>query len=291
MFQSAPPHGGRLASADEATTWPARSVSIRAPARGATRTSPTVVLGWRDVSIRAPARGATCRCGLVSADVSIRAPARGATSDRRPFAYVSIRAPARGATSLNAGWTMINRDRLFQSAPPHGGRLRHPSRMRVKLFQSAPPHGGRLSTERQHDAGHAHVSIRAPARGATYRQTEGLRRDWAIVSIRAPARGARWHHRDRVSIRAPARGATRPRPSMAAQPSICCAGFQSAPPHGGRLLGGTKANTNLMKVSIRAPARGATRGTAPYSDQGAVSIRAPARGATVCALTALKGYI
>ncbi len=35
---------------------------------------------------------------------------------------------------------------MFQSAPPHGGRLANPGGAPTdNLFQSAPPHGGRLA--------------------------------------------------------------------------------------------------------------------------------------------------
>ena len=60
-------------------------------------------------------------------------------------------------------------------------------------------------------AGACGVSIRAPARGATYLESYFI---WcATVSIRAPARGATSPYSvanlsDEVSIRAPARGAT-----------------------------------------------------------------------------------
>ena len=80
----------------------ARRVSIHAPARGATCYDNR----WHDValvSIHAPARGAT-RCSQFSIDtfVSIHAPARGATVVRQILGQnqkVSIHAPARGATS------------------------------------------------------------------------------------------------------------------------------------------------------------------------------------------------
>ena len=71
--------------------------------------------------------------------VSIRAPA---------LLSVSIRAPARGATLHSR--TDVS-DWMFQSAPPHGGRL--DTERRVPLndrFQSAPPHGGRRSRHSQH---------------------------------------------------------------------------------------------------------------------------------------------
>ena len=56
MFQSAPPHGGRpdRRQVDRVD----RDVSIRAPARGATRHGINNEI-WLVVSIRAPARGAT----------------------------------------------------------------------------------------------------------------------------------------------------------------------------------------------------------------------------------------
>ena len=121
------------------------TVSIRAPARGATNawraSSKTVA-----VSIRAPARGATSAGTADSArghgfnsrsregsdvngvsqcwisKVSIRAPARGATSistTAASAASVSIRAPARGATQC---WKLSTRIPKFQFALPRGER-------------------------------------------------------------------------------------------------------------------------------------------------------------------------
>ena len=102
------------------------TISIRAPARGATQLLPPR-LHLPVISIRAAARGAT-RCGrfypvlcidfnprsregsdsLQGSDrqdpgISIRAPARGATAQVYGYVYgfdISIRAPARGATML-----------------------------------------------------------------------------------------------------------------------------------------------------------------------------------------------
>ena len=91
---------------------------------------------------------------------------------------VSIRAPARGAT-----W--CGDDGL-----------------RGCLFQSAPPHGGRLGTARCSDA-RSPVSIRAPARGAT--STVGA---------------------------CPTMTRFNPRPRTGGD--TCGTTFQSAPPHGGR---------------------------------------------------------
>ncbi len=143
-------------------------VSIRAPARGATRalrSSSCVLI----VSIRAPARGATPDAATAPipkeflsalqhgerrrhghdlyprSDVSIRAPARGATigHGRAPeLIEVSIRAPARGATcggTITTGGTA-----QFLSALPHGERLfHHRAYSPVRRFLSALPHGER----------------------------------------------------------------------------------------------------------------------------------------------------
>ena len=121
-------------------------VSIRAPARGATR-GRGCGRWYRHISIRAPARGATPPTWTTKrADaVSIRAPARGATAHRpllqikRP---VSIRAPARGATQR----------------PRHGGR--DTCRFNSRSREGSDDNGGKMR-------GSNVVSIRAPARGAT----------------------------------------------------------------------------------------------------------------------------
>ena len=102
------------------------SISIRAPARGATRLPKEAFELW-NISIRAPARGATYEaaqrtkaeanfnsrpcargdgCGVgdnaENRQISIRAPARGATLQHTHLFLkflISIRAPARGATA------------------------------------------------------------------------------------------------------------------------------------------------------------------------------------------------
>ena len=101
-FQSTRPHGARLAIVQcERRT---RSVSIHAPARGATlKLQPATK--QRLVSIHAPARGATIArpWPRPAGGVSIHAPARGATWHPPPFPasqLVSIHAPARGATLM-----------------------------------------------------------------------------------------------------------------------------------------------------------------------------------------------
>ena len=144
------------------------AISIRTPARGATRTwtrlprlcrfqsalprgerhgasveyKPTMTT----ISIRAPARGAT-KSGkhtVVYSVISIRAPARGATKSRNtsyPGLDISIRAPARGATFFHV---FLAPFALFQSALPRGERPSSMSNATGRLiFQSALPRGER----------------------------------------------------------------------------------------------------------------------------------------------------
>ncbi len=146
VFQSTPPRGGRLLSAVYQAPRP--SVSIHAPARGATRGAifADCGLGFQStpprggrldgarcdcaatlVSIHAPARGATPAPGADGPDpedVSIHAPARGATErvpHLRALRRVSIHAPARGATT---GPTAHPRDSAgFNPRPRAGGDL------------------------------------------------------------------------------------------------------------------------------------------------------------------------
>ena len=100
-----------------------------------------------------------------------------------------------------------------------------------------------------------HVSIHAPARGATIGKTAGS--FGAGVSIHAPARGA----------------TRRPRQTRRRRNSF-----------NPRAREGRDRYTKFYKVqfvvSIHAPARGATYATTVYVDGNLVSIHAPARGAT-----------
>ena len=105
---------------------------------------------------------------------------------------------------------------LFQSTPPHGGRLTFALASRhLLLFQSTPPHGGRLVDDEQLILGNV-FSIHAPRTGGdtTWRtpclpserfnprpRTGGDRRGQgahgrASVSIHAP-HGGRHGHRQR----------------------------------------------------------------------------------------------
>ena len=168
------------------------AVSIRAPARGATLPRLAADIFAR-VSIRAPARGATkssappqSRRGRFNSRsregsddvideggfgqaVSIRAPARGATAYYSAvvgYVRVSIRAPARGATVT--GMLAVSDTCKFQFALPRGERLpAKSSSARISAFQFALPRGER-PCKRVTRYGSPRVSIRAPARGATF---------------------------------------------------------------------------------------------------------------------------
>jgi len=107
-------------------------------------------------------------------DVSIHAPARGATvllllAILRLF--VSIHAPARGATTMCS--VSIFSPQSFNPRPRAGGDPRRSSWPRSPLmFQSTPPRGGRRELFRGL-LPLKHVSIHAPARGATDRHGRG----------------------------------------------------------------------------------------------------------------------
>ena len=274
MFQSAPPHGGRRQV--DAQLRGKAAVSIRAPARGATSV-PHHPTRLGSVSIRAPARGATSKHARDTSAESCFNPR-----------------PRTGGDVLTAIAVSC-----FNPRPRTGGDTIH----YTSMFQSAPPHGGRLLVAVQKGV-RLEVSIRAPARGATSRDTlvllkyssfnprprtggdEKQLRDelWFQVSIRAPARGAtdtaNHLQTQLVSIRAPARGATgRGKPSEDVfEVSI------RAPARGATAQIEADVDGHVCLVSIRAPARGATgieMGAGSECSHGwLVSIRAPARGAT-----------
>ncbi len=165
---------------------------------------------------------------------------------------VSIHAPAWGATATPIAVTL---PLVFQSTPPHGGRLFAALKEREEAkFQSTPPHGGRLRIC-PHVSNHHSFNPR-PRMGG-----DG---DWVNiyhftndVSIHAPAWGATYKifrapKALSVSIHAPAWGATRG------------ISFQQ--------MGG--------RVSIHAPAWGATKASEEARQRRKVSIHAPAWGAT-----------
>ena len=273
------------------------TVSIRAPARGA-----TVINHANDrtdfVSIRAPARGATTpirTSGIVSVFQSARP--RGARQDRphalRPRTMfqsarprgarpargvrprlqpVSIRAPARGATDINC---RDIKTQGFQSARPRGARRMEASITSMRWsFQSARPRGARpLSIARACQVSPFQSARPRGARPATStgrwramcfnpRAREGRDLACLILTVMRP-----------VSIRAPARGATG-LPSSPWGPDRFNPRAREGRDSSGPMRDGCRPRFNPRAregrdhhdcrdrqredVSIRAPARGAT---------------------------------
>ena len=127
------------------------------------------------VSIHAPAGGATirragnraCQCG-----VSIHAPAGGATlmlSSTSAFSSaVSIHAPAGGATRKN--FSRNSRVHRFQSTRPQGARLKQSRRqLSSSCFNPRARRGRDFVTHCRYHLRFRCVSIHAPAGGATHR--------------------------------------------------------------------------------------------------------------------------
>ena len=261
MFQSTPPRGGRRSAAPSARSSERFNPRPRAGgdhSRRARTTSCSICFNPRpraggdpgygdgvergDVSIHAPARGATS----VAGQTAIRpcgfqsTPPRGGrpSCGRRSLtsgACVSIHAPARGATST--GFRGTFRTSRFNPRPRAGGDFHDTiNRWHTCPFQSTPPRGGRLAAARRRRL-RMHVSIHAPARGAT---GSGSRPTSGRGSFQStPPRGGR---------RSPT---TRPAPRN---------GFNPRPRAGGDFEAGWLGGM-ADGVSIHAPARGATRGS------------------------------
>ena len=147
------------------------SISIHAPARGATR---FYHLFYRvpQISIHAPARGATrARCGVVFyIAISIHAPARGATAQYdlpmpdSKFQSTLPRGERRDSTTFSTVFLK------FQSTLPRGERPKTSSMSSfIDSFQSTLPRGERPKHTADLTATRG-ISIHAPARGATSEQ-------------------------------------------------------------------------------------------------------------------------
>ena len=123
-------------------------------------------------------------------------------------------------------------DRKFQSAPPHGER-REISMLSVRpwSFQSAPPHGERRRSQ-CHSSGR-NLFQSAPPHGERPVAEVALVLP-QTVSIRAPARGATWIYGSSGKPGA----CFNPRPRTGSDVAELQQGstytFQSAPPHGER---------------------------------------------------------
>ncbi|VEF14339.1 Protein of uncharacterised function (DUF3264) [Stutzerimonas stutzeri] len=174
------------------------------------------------------------------------------------------------------------------------------------MFQSTRPRGARPAMRQQHGE-QQHVSIHAPAWGATricssagphrhsFNPRARVGRDDPIrttqvpgcVSIHAPAWGATAGSGFRpavpvVSIHAPAWGATG---AISVFTRIRSSGFNPRARVGRDEASERKAE--VRKVSIHAPAWGATRLDGHNAREAEVSIHAPAWGATVHVLNCL----
>ena len=146
MFQSTPPHGGRLFNPFSNSL--DNEVSIHAPAWGATGVV-RIVIFFRRVSIHAPAWGATrLRCG------------------KRPMIFGFNPRPRMGGDLQKQNNNNISL--RFNPRPRMGGdEYESQKNIERKRFQSTPPHGGRHCMDRG-GSGYFRVSIHAPAWGATF---------------------------------------------------------------------------------------------------------------------------
>ena len=293
VFQSTPPREGR--PLEPASKPRAAHVSIHAPARGATLAARQRSSELAVVSIHAPARGATRRWRI---------------SDVLDACFNPR--PARGATRCARA---SDRQMLFQSTPPRGGRLgsRRSQRACTRRFNPRP----RARGDRARPYGRAtdQVSIHAPARGATSVARRQLAAMLRCFNPRPRARGddsgSTTLSRLREFQSTPPRGGRRRR-RIGRMERL--REFQSTPPRGGRptlthaaqgaaqcfnprprARGDVAARLDARPastVSIHAPARGATACARGSSSSGrSVSIHAPARGATTRASPSQAGRI
>ena len=198
----------------------------------------------------------------------------------------------------------------FRSTPPHGGRrAAHGPALGERSFDPRPRTGGDSATclacatdtqsfdPRPRTGGDALprsartsrlVSIHAPARGATWRNSSVTM--VRVVSIHAPARGAT----NAVLEIYPGRRSFDPRPRTggdmrAGFPLVLPIRFDPRPRTGGDVHQGL--SDGCIGVSIHAPARGATRVERRLRVGVHVSIHAPARGATACSPAPLGVYV
>ena len=141
IFQSTPPHGGRLCSPSHLPG--RRHFNPRPHAGGDPIPAPTARRGM--ISIHAPTRGATIVENITIFGVTDFNPRPHAGGDARsrigvPFARdISIHAPTRGATVRPT--TMMGPKR-FQSTPPRGGRRSSTPQPSAQCYFNPRPHAG-----------------------------------------------------------------------------------------------------------------------------------------------------
>ena len=128
-------------------------------------------LSNRGVSIHAPARRATKRQNLSIYPVPGFNPRPRTEGDVRRclvFQSRSFNPRPRTEGDKNPSVNSVHLSSLFQSTPPHGGRLDLCGHCAFsRMFQSTPPHGGRLLEKHLSKKRGNSVSIHAPARRAT----------------------------------------------------------------------------------------------------------------------------
>ena len=241
QFQSTRPRGARPLNAADAMSTDSH-VSIHAPARGATQASGEVVAIVEFQSTRP--RGA-----------------RPAVPIHRRGVVMFQSTRPRGARPVSTALTVVNA-MMFQSTRPRGARRNLGSLVGDALLCFNPrARAGRDEILDSYDVEHCHVSIHAPARGATEHWTS-LKRMLPSVSIHAPARGATYCPTDHVAM---------------------LYMFQSTRPRGARRAGRMDSSYSVTGFNPRARA-GRDPVEQLYSHGNMVSIHAPARGATSMAI-------
>ena len=210
-FQSTPPRGGRLILRLRSLRM--RSISIHAPARGATGKGPRSAVPAEDFNPRPREGGDDIIAALASGiGISIHAPREGgdfgALMPAPPFPYFNPRPPRGGRQRV---WPLpVRLVHHFNPRPPRGGRQRgggvnmmgivisiHAPReggdfmsannyTPVFPFQSTPPARG-ATLHSWHSQLSTSFQSTPPARGATTRSR--VRRHYSPISIHAPREG------------------------------------------------------------------------------------------------------
>ena len=167
------------------------TISIHAPAKGATACHLNMEQLMSKISIHAPAKGATLTLTYSPEclPISIHAPAKGATWQERmsntAHQRISIHAPAKGATLVEY---LQAKGQTFQSTHPR--RVRHFMATTTSDIQKHfnPRTREGCDLEQNKAVQSLLISIHAPAKGATRKhRIKGRAKD---ISIHAPAKGA-----------------------------------------------------------------------------------------------------
>ena len=289
LFQSAPPRRGRP---DLGHMMPGVASFNPRPREGGDLLETAPEYKRQRVSIRAPAKGATRIHAAITRSTSFQSapPRRGRRLS--PFRCFNPRPREGGDPSIPAqaprrdcfnprpregGDEIVDMEgERFNPRPREGGDRRTTMVDEHRGFQSAPPRRGRP----------ARRCATVPRGGFNPRPREGgdsSRRRWpksdGSVSIRAPAKGATdsgkcRHCEERVSIRAPAKGATRLSGAVRAHRRR----FNPRPREGGDAV--TEFGANYGICFNPRPREGGDVEAAHHRPDGVVSIRAPAKGAT-----------